>query len=925
MTARHRARTGALRTWSRGPGRRRAAGTDLHTLPRRSLAQAGPLVLLALLVAAGTALAAAAPRVVARVEDEAVRTAVADAGRDADLVLSGPVGYEGADGGLDREPAGTAADVAATVRTAALTTFGPVLGDPLTTEVSRALRLQEVAGERPGDAPGPTGETSVRLAWQAWTQVAWVSGRSPEHAPEGDTEVALSQETAAVLGAAPGSALVLSGADGADLTLRVTGVFRPGGTDASSRWVDAPEVLRPRVTRQGPATTTQVAALLSDASLRDGLAAVGPRDVQRVVRLPVTAGALSAQRADRLLAELPAVQAAPAALGQAASSSSLFTGLDDVLGRVRADVDAARAQTLALGVAVGAGTSALLVLAARVLARRREPDLVLRRARGSALPATLVELGTEAALVAAAGAAAGVALAAAVVPGDLGAAALVPAAVAVLASPVAGLLVARSAGDPPRDATGAAGRRLVHRRAGPSGPGGGTSARGAMAGGRRLAAEGALLVAAVLAVAAHRDGGTDLLAATAATLVAGVAAVVVARVVPLLLRAAGPLVARSRGAVPVLGLARAREAGAAPAAVVCLTLCAALVVVACAVGAGTRRDAVVASWTSVGGDVAVRAAPGSDLAEAAAVWATAPGVTAVVAARVEDDVPAATEQGRQRVRVLVAPPADLERLAAAARADGAGPGGGTVVGTVTVAGLWGADRTLEGLDVPVPSAGAPGAAGGAGRPTVAVDPAALADAGQDAGQDPGQDAAQDPGQDAGSPDAAWLTGPGAADAVRDTPPPPGSDVVVRADVLADVTSGVLLRARLGVAAVAAALLLVLTVVAALQAAAAGGPARRRALDTLRTLGLGDRGARAVAVAELLPAAATAAVLGAGGGLLAASVVVGGETVRATLAWLLGAAGLSTAAVVVAVVVLAVAEQAGSRAHRVGASLRIPEP
>lgn len=911
MTGRHRARRGAGGTWSRDAARRRTPGTDLHTLPRRSRAQAGPLVLLALLVAVGTALAAAAPRAVSRVEDQAVRTAVEDAGRDTDLVLSGPVGYEGSDGGLDREPAGTAGEVAAAVRTAALTTFGPVLGEPLTTEVSRALRLREVAGERTTDAPAPaTGETSVRLAWQAGAEVEWVSGRSPEHAPGGDPEVGVSQDTAAALGAAPGAALVLSGADGADLTLQVTGVFRPAGAAerASSRWVDAPEVLRPRVTRQGPATTTQVAALLSDTSLRDGLEAVGPRDVQRVVRIPVTAGALSAERADRLLAELPAVQAAPAALGQAASSSSLFTGLDDVLQRVRADVDEARAQSLALGVAVGAGTSALLVLAAHVLARRREPDLVLRRARGSALPATLVELGAEAVLVAAVGAAAGVALAAVVVPGPLGAAALVPAAVAVLASPVAGLLVARAAGDPPRDATGAADGRPVRRRARPPGPAGsgGTAARGPAAGrrGRRPAAEGALLVAAVLAVAAYRDGGTDLLAAAAATLVAGVVAAVVARVVPLVLRAAGPLAARSRGAVPVLGLARAREAGAAPAAVLCLTLCAALVVVACAVGVGTRRDAVVASWAAVGGDVAVRAAPGTDLAEAAAVWASAPGVTAVVAARVADDVPAATAQGRQRVRVLVAPPADLERLAAAARAGGAGQGGGTVTGEVTVAGLWGADRTVEGLDVPVPSGG------GAGRPTVAVDPAAPAGS---------------TGPDATAPDAAWLTGPGASDAVRDAPPPPGSDVVARADVLADLDSGVLLRARLGVAAVAAVLLLVLSVLAALQAAAAEGPARRRALDTLRTLGLGDREARAVAVVELLPAAATAVVLGAGGGLLAASVLVGGGTVRATLGWLLGAAGLTAAAVVVAVVVLAVTEQAGSRAHRVGASLRIPEP
>jgi hypothetical protein len=116
-----------------------------------------------------------------------------------------------------------------------------------------------------------------------------------------------------------------------------------------------------------------------------------------------------------------------------------------------------------------------------------------------------------------------------------------------------------------------------------------------------------------------------------------------------------------------------------------------------------------------------------------------------------------------------------------------------------------------------------------------------------------------------------------------------------------------------------ALLLGLVGLAVLVQAARGGPARRRALDTLRTVGLTDREAAAVAVGEILPGVLAAtlvgALVGAGVTVLLAGTSAAGPTIAWSWAVLPAAVGAVVALGVVAV------EQARGGTHRLGDVLR----
>jgi putative ABC transport system permease protein len=924
VTGRHRTR----------PARRRS-GLDLGTLPRRSAAQAGPLALVAVLVALVVALSAAVPRAVARVSDAAVQAAVARAGTDADLVVTTATAFTETGQGYDgsAELSWQAADQIAAGLAPRL---GDVLRAPVVSTASRPLAL---AG-----AAAPPGETTLRLVWTpAEGAVAWVSGAEPagppargpgdgggagtdgagdpgdpgdepEPAPVG---VALSEAVAGALGATTGDPLHLVAADGGPVEAVVSGVFRPVDPGAAA-WLDAPDLLEPRVSRTGPATTTTAAALLSDDSLAAAVAAVGPRDVQRTVRVAFEPGRVGAAAADRVLGELPALQASPGTIGWGAAGGSLHSSAVGVLRAAADELAAARAAATALvvgGVAVGA---LLLVLAAGLLARRRSGELATRRTRGATLPALAAELGAEAAVVVGAGVGAGLLAAAAVVPGAVPVGAvLAVAGVAVLALPVAALRLARGAADPGR------------RRAG-------TAPADARA--RRLAAELVLAVVAAGSVVALGAGGSgtggaggaggtrgagapgagpagppDLLAAAAPALLAAVGAVLVARVLPALVARLAPLAERSRRALGVLAVARARSDGSAALPLLTAATAAALVVVGASAVVAVRDGQDAAAWAAVGGDARVDGAPDPALAADATGWARAPGVSAAAAARVARDVRARTADGAVRVDVVAGDPAALAALAAAlpagVGADAAGPSGeaGAAPAGEVVLRWDGADRTvraLPGLAVPRPSAGT-----GDDRPVVVVD---VADLG---------------GWDAAPPTTAWLVGPGAADAVRAAPPAGDGAVATRSAVLDDLRADVLPRALVGAAAGSVALLLAFVALAVLVAAAAGGPARRRALDTLRTVGLTDREARRVAAGEVLPAALLATAAGAALGCGVAAVVLvplglaGAPTSGAPgpVAW--GAGALPVLAGVAAGAAVLGVEHARRRTHRLGEVLR----
>ncbi|WP_306795865.1 ABC transporter permease, partial [Cellulomonas sp. GbtcB1] len=305
---------------------------------------------------------------------------------------------------------------------------------------------------------------------------------------------------------------------------------------------------------------------------------------------------------------------------------------------------------------------------------------------------------------------------------------------------------------------------------------------------------------------------------------------------------------------------------------------------------------------------------GPALAAAAAAGAREPGVSASVAARVVRDVPARSADGSARVDVVVGEPDDLARLAASlpAGAAGAGTAGAGAAGAEEVTGevvlRWeGEDRTvhaLPGLALPRPSAGRDAA-----RAVVAVDVAELG------------------GVDATPPGTVWLVGPGAEAAVRAAPPPGDAEVATRTAALRALRADVLPRALLGAAGASVALLLAFVALAVLVSATAGAPARRRALDTLRTVGLTDREARRVAAGEVLPAAVLASVAGAALGCGLAPLVVGplglGATTGAgsagSVAW--AAAALPVLAGLVAGTAVLRVEHARRRTHRLGEVLR----
>ncbi|WP_147796787.1 FtsX-like permease family protein [Cellulomonas sp. Y8] len=916
MTGRHRARAP-----------RRRAGLDLGTLPRRAAAQAGPLTLVAVLVALVVALVAAVPRAVARVSDAAVQAAVARAGTDADLVVTTATAFTETGQGYDGS-AELSREAADQIATGLAPRLGDVLRDPLVSTASAPLSLAVAAD----DPAAPPGEVTLRLVWTpAEGAVTWVSGTEPAAPPErpapgadggagdgaaedaaadvGATEpapvqVALSEAVARAVGATTGDPLHLTASDGGPVEAVVAGVFRPVDP-AAATWHDAPDLLDPRVSTIGPATSTAAAALLSDDSLAAAVAAVGPREVQRTVRVALDPARVGVAAGDRVLAELPALQASPGTIGWGASGGSLHSSALGVLRAAAADLAAARAAATSLvvgGVVVGA---LLLVLTAGLLARRRAGELATRRTRGAALPALAVELGAEAVVVVGVGAVAGVLAAGAVVPGAVPVGVvLAVAGVAALALPVGALRVAHGAADP--------GRR---RRAG-----GRADARAL-----RLAAELALVALAAGAVVALRSsaagggagpvrgagtgsagGGAspDLLAAAAPALLAAVGAVAVARALPALVARLAPLAERSRHAVGVLAVARARSDGLAPLPLLAVVTAAALVVVGASAGQAVRDGQDATAWASVGGDARVQGAPGPALASAAAAWAREPGVSASVAARVARDVPARSADGSARVDVVVGEPDDLARLAASLPAGAAGAG--AVTGEVVL--RWeGEDRTvhaLPGLALPRPSAGRDAA-----RAVVAVDVAELG------------------GVDATPPGTVWLVGPGAEAALRAAPPPGDAEVATRTAALRALRADVLPRALLGAAGASVALLLAFVALAVLVSATEGAPARRRALDTLRTVGLTDREARRVAAGEVLPAAVLASVAGAALGCGVAPLVLGplglGTAPAAgsagSVAWV--AAALPVLAGLVAGTAVLRVEHARRRTHRLGEVLR----
>ncbi len=277
---------------------------------------------------------------------------------------------------------------------------------------------------------------------------------------------------------------------------------------------------------------------------------------------------------------------------------------------------------------------------------------------------------------------------------------------------------------------------------------------------------------------------------------------------------------------------------------VALTAVVALAVTVVCLGATTRAGQVEASWTAVGADAAVTADPLPDLD-----LADAPGVDLAVPARVAEGVQLSTATGGARTRVVVVDPDAYAQLVdSTPLPDVAGLAG--LGDRALVTPDVGGDGTvlLDGQAVPFTVGGTlpPG-------PTTVLLPVTAVPA------------------DLAAPDVLWLTGPGAAAAASTVP---GGAVELRADRLAAVADAPLPRGLAVLGVVAAGVLLGLTVLAVVLGGVAGARRRRGTSGVLRTLGLGERQARAVTLLELLPGVLATAVPGALLGVAVTALVSG---------------------------------------------------
>ncbi|KQS56670.1 hypothetical protein ASG36_16530 [Geodermatophilus sp. Leaf369] len=798
----------------------------------RVVAAPGPWLLSVVVLALAAVLAVLVPSAVAATADDAVRSAVADAGTAADTVLTVPftADLESPTARQDDSAAETRA-LAADVPGALPAELAAAVAPPVATVRTRQLTL-----ELPAPVAVALGPTTLRLDWLADPAPTWTAGTAPAAAAGEEVQAGLSAPVAAALGVGVGDRLAGRAPNGSLVDVLVTGVFAVADPDDRA-WTTTPDLFAPSTRGAGGARQTDVAALLSDTSLPDARLAVGEGDLIRTLTLAARPAGVAADDAEQVAAAVTALRAAPVVLG-ISPVPRVDSRLDAVLLSATDRLAAARAQAAVLVTAVGLATALVLLLGATVLVSRRAGVLAGTRARGGSLPGLGVALLAESAVLTALGLGLGLLVGTLLAPGPVpvGAAlaGVVPVALAgLLALPVLGVRAADLA-------TG--GRRVPLDRRGRT-----RAHRDRLL--RRVAVDGALVLLAVGAVAALRarglSGGALTVAAPAVAVLAG--SVLVARVQPalagLLLRGA----VRSRGAVPLLAAAGARST--AVLGPLALTAVTALVTVVLALGATAWAGQVEASWTAVGSDATVTGGSFPELPVA--------GAGLAVPARVTEGVQLSTPSGSDRTRLVVVDPAAYGELVDSTPlpdVEGLGDLAGDTVLALVTPDLTGATGSVlqDGTSVSFTVVGTLPA----GPTTVLLSSAAVP-------------------ADLAVPNTLWLTGPGAAQAAAEVAAAaPGADVVLRADRLAEVQQAPLTRGLAGLVLGVAGVLLALTVLVVLLSGSAGVRRRRSTSGVLRTVGLGERQARAVSLLELLPGVLATVVPGVALGALVTALVTG---------------------------------------------------
>ena len=831
--------------------RGRLPGVHWPSVHGRARADAGPLLLVAGVVLVITLLVAAVPPLMRSTADAAARAAIRSAGHDAAVEVQARWEDDyGERGGRVRNER-LAEDVDYLHKRADEEldpSLRAALRPPVTTVTSLTLAVTDGSVQRHF-------QLDYLLNSGGGPAVTWVAGQAPRGTVAGNVEippggpkwqaqVGLSEAEAAALNLRPGQQVPVEDEQHTKYNVLVSGIFRPADPNDPA-WQLVPWVLRPVADLDGSGST-RLGGLLSAESLPDARLTFLPEQLTRSAWYAPDPDKLTWESAQQLATTVATLKAGSAVSADRDTSLKWNTQLDSVLRGVREQVDAAYARASVLLIAVLAGAVLLLLLAAELLVRRRAATLIAARQRGAGLPTLVTELVIESAAVTLPAAALGL-LAAWIVAGGVALWWTAPVIVGALTAGPA--LSARTAAQATRD------RRVPANRAARR-----WAQRTAQM--RRVAVDLFVIAAAAGAVVALRQRGiapgTDTaLPASAPTLAALVGALVLLRVMPagtgLVLRRS----LRSRHPLAVFGAARAAVTATRVLPLLVLTTTTALAAYAVTLDTTTARGTADAAWQTVGAEARLDLVPdvntSTNLAatttQIAARIAAAPGVSHAVAAQVTDGVQVIADENSTVVQLVVVDAAAFQQLLESTPLGNASalsrlqPGGGPVRALV---------RTGDGSLRP--------------GMTLSVDrePAGRVEL-EAVGTAPAVGTATDViivNAAAGfpfAPNTIWVTGPGAARAVKDAGS--GGQAVVRAEVLSSRRSEPLNAGLTALDWTAAATLLALGLLGFALAAAASAPARWETLARLRTLGLRPRDARWVAGAELLPAVLVAAVCG----------------------------------------------------------------
>ncbi len=883
----------------------------------RARADAGPLLLSAVVVALVALLASTVPALLRAAADDAVRDAVVRSHGYADVTATAPWPGDYTANGRIRSP--RLAELLEAFRRQALTELGPlheVLGPPVATTISPNLTVAAEGPQRTfrlaylSDGDGP------RVTWIAGTEPGPAFPTAAEDVEAGKdvpwlVRIGLSEQVATILGVRPGDRIPLIDEHGRPQPVEVSGIFR-ADEPGSPVWRTAPWLLNPVRSADG-SSPMRLGGLLSASSLPDARLAFPPDELQRTAWFAPDPEALTWKSAQAVGRPLATLKARSAATGDADTSISWNTQFDAVLRDVRDQVDGATVQASVLLTGVLAGAIMVLLLAAELLVRRRAAALTVARQRGAALASLGAELLLESAVVAAVATAVGLALARATVPTLAWGWAVPVALAATAATPALGVRVAAHATRDRRVPANRSARQWAAR----------TVAL------RRFAVEAAILAAAVAAFAAMRQRGGGATAgaalpASAPALGSIVGALVLLRLLPPATRLVLRRALATRGGLAVFGAARAAATAGRALPVLALVTPVALASFALTVHATVAGGLVDGAWQTVGADARLDVADDAraSTARLAQQLAAAPGVRHVVAAQVTDHVHVTAGNVSSAPRLIIVDVPALRRLLAdtpipqqQALDRLTAPKSGTVPALVrSTDGTLRPGMTLtlfhgDNSHVTLTVVGTAPPIGDAGT-VVLVDAAAMAAAGLQA-----------------VPDTIWVTGTDAEHVV--TANAAAGNAVLRTDVLAARRHAPLAAGLLRLARFCAVALLALGLLGIALAAATEAPARWQTLTRLRTLGLRRRDVRRVAAGELLPLVVLTAVVGPALGVMLTRVTLGPLALRlltgqttdpvVTPPWI--GLGLGAVALLAAVPVVIPVEWALRRHQRLGEVLR----